>query len=160
MANTGREPENDAEPAIRVALSRDPNDSLARGPGRCYRFRLERRGSFRIERYDGTLLLTLSGSEEAARNYVDELERQAERAREASESGDSSILCRSGWHQKWLSDGVSAYFRSMGGRIGDQVAFRVGAMPVDAECRTVRGIGPQATPWRCSVCGEELPRAE
>jgi hypothetical protein len=162
MANTGREPGDDTEPVMRAALSRVyPNDNLTAPFGTRYRFRLsEERNSFRIERSDGAMLLTYVASEDATRDYVEELERQAERGRKASALGDSSILCRSGWHQKWLSDGVKAFFRSLGGRIGDQVAFRVGSMPVDAECPMVRGLGPQAKPWRCSACGEEVPKAQ
>jgi hypothetical protein len=80
-------------------------------------------------------------------------------------SDDPTALCLLGWHRRLPGDGVSfderqVFFRFRAGKIGGELRWAVGAEPVEFTATTITGIGPQAQPWICAICGSAVPATE
>lgn len=99
--------------------------------------------------------VTYTGYEPAAleASLRDEWERE-EAVAAALATSEPRALCGLGWHR--LADG--SFFEWMGtGRVGVRLNFWIGCEPVRWSATKIAGIGPQAVPWDCSVCGDRVP---
>jgi hypothetical protein len=106
------------------------------------------------ERSDYTF--TFHGSEEAVERTVSRMELDDEQARRACLSADPLDLCWVRWHRTRLSDGTLFYFRVVGGVVGRHLRFLWGPQPFRYACTWIQGMGINAVPWRCVVCGSEI----
>lgn len=78
----------------------------------------------------------------------------------ALSSDDPLALCRLGWHQKDLDDGAQVFFRFMGGKVGERLNFWIGREPIECTATKIAGLGKDAKPWPCTICGEEAGTRE
>lgn len=83
--------------------------------------------------------------------------RREKEAQAALASDDPTALCRLGWHEHEPISGRRVFFKYMSGRIGVRLNFWIGGEPAEWTATRIAGLGPDATPWRCSVCGSDVP---
>jgi hypothetical protein len=64
------------------------------------------------------------------------------------------FTCRDGWHVVARA-GEFAYVRAAARLYGQRgtYAYRVGPVPDDGACETIRSAGDEGMPWTCSACG-------
>lgn len=75
----------------------------------------------------------------------------------AHASDDPGALCQIGWHQFADADDRVSFFHFCCGAVGEQLHYRLGPRPGDWWTVHITAIGPNATPWHCSVCDKDLP---
>ena len=90
-------------------------------------------------------------------SYCQDLYQQEKEGLAALHADDPLALCRMGWHQHEFDGSSRAFFRFMSGVVGQRLNYWIGSSPIRWDCARIAGIGPQATPWTCAVCGEQVP---
>ena len=90
-------------------------------------------------------------------DYYRAMYREEKEAQAALASADPIALCRLGWHEHEPVNGRRVFFKYMSGRTGVRLNFWIGAEPAEWTASKIAGMGSNATPWRCSVCGSEVP---
>ncbi len=106
--------------------------------------------------FDGVPLGAFRGSRSDIEEYVDRRNREAARVRGALTSSDREALCRLGWHRQRLHDGTPLYFRCLPHLWGTAFGFAIGPAPFDWASTKIAGFGPEAGPWFCQACKEEI----
>jgi hypothetical protein len=110
---------------------------------------IRRDGVDRISRFVGR------GVEENCRGMY----RREKEAQAALSSDDPSALCRLGWHEHEPIDGGRVFFKYMSGKVGVRLNYWIGGEPAEWTATKIAGLGSDATPWRCSVCGTDVPES-
>jgi hypothetical protein len=102
---------------------------------------------------DGTSRFIGRGVEEHCRA----MHRREKETQAALASDDPTALCRLGWHEHEPVNGRRVFFKYMSGRTGVRLNYWIGGEPAEWTATKIAGLGPDATPWRCSVCGSDVP---
>lgn len=118
-------------------------------PDKPSHYKIRRDGAPKVIGTDGSYAQV----EKMCRDYY----RRDKEVLAAAVSDDPGALCRIGWHQFSEANGRVSFFVFYCGRVGEQLHYGLGPRPGKWWSTHITAIGPQATPWTCSVCGQDIP---
>lgn len=114
-------------------------------------------GHYKVRRDDAPHGYGTSGSIEMVEKMCRDNYRRDQEVEAARASDDPGALCRIGWHQFSEVNGGVSFFTFYCGTVGEQLHYRLGSRPGRWWTTHITAIGPQATPWTCSVCDQDIP---
>jgi hypothetical protein len=115
------------------------------------------RSEFQVMREGWGLVTTACSGREYAEQRLREYELQEGKALRALRSGDPLAVCRIGWHQQRVAQGL-VFFR-VAIRLGDEVGiylYRIAAQPLEFMARTIWCYSEMGVPWTCAACGQAV----
>jgi hypothetical protein len=86
--------------------------------------------------------------------------RKEKEVQAALGSEEPRALCNLGWHRLESVDADPVFFKFMSGRSGCRLNFWLGSEPVEWTATKIAGLGTDAVPWHCTVCGRVVPNLE
>jgi hypothetical protein len=117
----------------------------------------ERPGHYKIRRDGAPHVTGRSGSYAQVEDMCGDDYRTDQQVEAARASDDPGALCRIGWHQFSEASGRVSFFTFCSGTVGELLHYRLGPRPGHWWTIHIAGVGPDATPWHCSVCEKDFP---